>query len=341
MFLVEKSQLTSHFKSKFTKKPPSTTTKFYQQQAASRSLYDEKIISHLKTLTPLPTSSFTLQWISNAVNFLTKVHTDSVTHISSLKSVQSDYYHVLYMDYSLKVLDLCNLMTSAVQKLTERRMLMKLSLRLIDSSSSGEAPASEKVKKAKDVLMRSVGVDLAPEVEKAKRAKDLIGELIELISSGEIPAPEKVEKDHQSKTLIGKSEPLIRKDLIGRTLYGLGVLTVFVSNVLVSVLYGRLDIDIDTIDEIRVPAEFGWADSVNDMFDQINSKKGLLKEVKDVSDVIGDGSEERLINGGEELKKVVGKFSDGVDELTNGVNGLFRCVMNTRNGVLDGVRKCV
>ena len=58
---------------------------------------------------------------------------------------------------------------------------------------------------------------------------------------------------------------------------------------------------------------------VRDLIDDVEGRVKLVEEVKDM-----------------EMK--VKRFSDGVDALNNGVNGLFRTVLKTRNGRLDG--KC-
>ncbi|KAI3817048.1 hypothetical protein L1987_10835 [Smallanthus sonchifolius] len=333
MFLVEKTHLTSPFK--LIAKKPSPIPKGYQ--LAARSL-DEKIIFHLKTLIPPANSSIiSLSWMSKAVSFLLTVHVEAQEQISNLRS-ESEYYQDLYMNYSQKVLDLSNLISSAVQQLVERRLLLILSLRLLNSS--GHIPSPEKLKKAKDALIRSVNKTQEISKKKAQRAKDLLEELTFAVNS--LP--------------IGKMSSA--RDLIRRTLHSLGALTVFVAGVLVSVLYGQSDLV-----EVRVPAEFLWADSVNGFQKQISDlikpkqASNWLLEVEDtknralvVCDVLdevavgghgdgGDKHEVRLEDGVKELGKAVAKFSDGVDELTNGVNGLFSKVLKTRNGVLDGVRK--
>lgn len=337
MFLVDKTHLTSHFKSIRNKpKPnPKPQPQIYQQSAQS---FDDKVISHLKTLDLASDSSnITLDWMTKAVTFLSLIHDESVEQILNIRSDSSEFdcYHALYMDYSQKVLDLCNLVSSGAQKLTERRLLLNLSLRLLNfDKNSGQIPSPEKLKKAKDVLTRSVHHNQQISNEKAQRAKDLLKELTLIIN----------------KLPIGKITNVT--DLIRRNLHALGVLTLFVTNVLVTVLYGDSDLV-----ENRVPNEFRWADSVElvrkRVFDVIKMKQEKMLDVEDtvnraisvcdvIDEVVVDGDEcrVRLFEGVEELRTVVVRFSGGVDELTNGVNGLFNGVMKRRNGVLDGVRKC-
>ncbi|KAI3730419.1 hypothetical protein L1987_61589 [Smallanthus sonchifolius] len=328
MFLVDKTHLTSPFK--LIAKKPSPIPKGYQVAARS---FDEKVNFHLKTLIPPSDSSIiSLNWMSKAVSFLSTVHFDAQEQISNLRS-ESEYYQDLYMNYSQKVLDLSNLISSAVQQLVERRLLLNLSIRLLNSS--GQIPSTEKLKKAKDALIRSVNKTQEISKEKAQRAKDLLEELTFAVNS--LP--------------IGKTSSA--RDLIRRTLHGLGALTVFVAGVLVSALYRQSDLV-----EVRVPTEFLWADSVNGVQKQISDlikpkqASNWLLEVEDtanralaVCDVLdevvvgGDKHGVRLEESVKELGKAVAKFSDGVDVLTNGVNGLFSRVLKTRNGVLDGVRK--
>ncbi|KAK9073541.1 hypothetical protein SSX86_007865 [Deinandra increscens subsp. villosa] len=170
MFLVEKPNLSSHFRS--TAKKPSHVPKTYQLAAR---LFDEKVILHLKTLDLTTNSSnISLSWLSAAVSMLSAVHTESEDQISNLKS-EADDYQALYMDYSMKVLDLCNLISSAVHRLTDRRLLMNFSLRLLNFADT--VPSREKLSKAKDALARSVNDAQEPAKEKGLRAKELMEEL--------------------------------------------------------------------------------------------------------------------------------------------------------------------
>ncbi|KAI3796347.1 hypothetical protein L1987_39015 [Smallanthus sonchifolius] len=325
MFLVQKANLSSPFGS--TTKKSSHVPKSYQLAAR---LFDEKVILHLKTLDLTEnSSSISLSWLSAAVSFLSAVHTEAEDQISNLKS-EADDFQALYMDYSMKVLDLCNLISSAVHRLTDRRLLMNFSLRLLNFTD--QMPSNEKLNKAKDALARSVNDTQEPAEEKGLRAKALIEELAVLL--GKLP---------RGKTNGGR-------DLIRRTFYGLGLLTLLVGGVLVTVMFGET-----SAVKLRVPAEFLWSDSVNGVhsriFDLIKPKYNALLEIDNVSrqavvvrdmleTVVSDGGDNadvrvRLEAGVKEMASSAKKFSDGIDGLTNGVNGLFRSVLKTRNGRLD------
>lgn len=322
MFIVEKANISSHFRS-IKKKPPHVPQNY---QLLVRS-FDEKVILHLKTLDLHTISSnISLSWLSAAVSFLSTVHSEAEDQISNLKS-DADDYQVLYMEYSLKVLDLCNLLSSAVQQLTDRRLLLNYSLRLLNFSD--QTPSAEKLNKAKDSLTKSLNNNTQDSAkEKSIRATALIEELTVLL--GRLPP---------SKSNTGR-------DLIRRTFFALGVLTVFIGSVLVTFLYGESDVA-----KLRVPVEFLWADSVNNLqtriFDLIKPKQNSLLEINNIAiqavvvlDLlhvfVSDGGDKvHLEDGVKELGTAAKKFSDGVDTLTSVVNGLFRTVMNTRNGRLD------
>ncbi|KAK1425424.1 hypothetical protein QVD17_20776 [Tagetes erecta] len=330
MFLVQKPNLSSHFRST-TNKPPHIP-KTYQ-------LFHQNLIFHLKTLDlTKTTSTISLSWLSTALSFLSTLHTEaeaqmihiSKAQISNLKTDVDDYQS-LYMDYSLKVLDLCNLISTAVNQLTERRLLMNFALRLLNFTD--QFPVHEKLNKAKDALTRSVndtqGSGSATAKERGLRAKLLIEELTDLI--GKLPRG--------------------GRDIVRRTFYALGAMTVFVGSVLVGVLFGEMDV----VKPQTIPAEFVWSDSFtgvqSQILDLINSKRNAVLEIDDVSSkaivicdllqgvVSGSGDDAAvrvcLVAGVKELVTSVKKYSDGVDELTNGANGLFRSVLKTRNGRLD------
>ncbi|GJY51351.1 hypothetical protein Tco_0442198 [Tanacetum coccineum] len=91
------------------------------------------------------------------------------------------------------------------------------------------------------------------------------------------------------------------RDLVARAFHALGLLTVVIGNVLVSVLFGD--------DSERV--------------------KGRSSSAEFCPDRV------KLVEGVKEMEMKVKRFSDGVDALNNGVNGLFRTVLKTRNGRLD------
>ncbi|GJY65020.1 hypothetical protein Tco_0466480 [Tanacetum coccineum] len=77
-----------------------------------------------------------------------------IFEISNVKETDDEMLG-LYMEYSLKVLDLCNLMMSSLQNLTEKRMLVNFGVKLLMNFNC-QVVQVDKMNKAKDVFGRAV-----------------------------------------------------------------------------------------------------------------------------------------------------------------------------------------
>lgn len=132
-----------------------------------------------------------------------------------------------------------------------------------------------------------------------------------------------------------------------RTIYTVGLVTVFVTGVAVSALYG-----LPGIPKVRVPAEFVFADLLNNLqtavidggerrlvlteVDGVCKSAVVLREVIDGGVTVEKG--ERLKSAVKEMKTATDVLSCGLDGLADGVNEMFRNVLSTRNGVLENYR---
>lgn len=148
--------------------------------------------------------------------------------------------------------------------------------------------------------------------------------------------------------------------LVRRTVYAVGLVTVFVAGAVVSALSGSPEMV-----AVRVPAEFPWAESLNELETEVSGElkrrfggvelKGLLllEEVDDVAarvreacEVMDNGAaeedkekkKERLNDVVKELERAMGSFSDGLEGLSKGVNEMFHGVLCNRNHMLGNVR---
>lgn len=132
-----------------------------------------------------------------------------------------------------------------------------------------------------------------------------------------------------------------------RIIYAVGLITVFVAGVALSSLYG-----LPELAKIRVPSEFSWSDSVNELQTAIFDTEGrvVLTEIDDVAaravylrelidgGVTGVGERERLEIAVKDMGNLTEKMGEGLDRLDNGVNKMFGVVLGARNGVLDNYR---
>ncbi|KAM7463305.1 hypothetical protein LguiA_031426 [Lonicera macranthoides] len=325
MFLTQKSHFPSFSPFRRVSKP----NNFY---LISRS-FDENLLHRLKTLcsTTNP-SSINLSWLSLAVDFLSSTHSDAQTLISGLKSsfASSDDSLASYLDYSVKLLDICNSISSQIEKLRQRRLLINFVLHLLKFTADGDIPVPENLRQARESIS---------DWEKGTSFQILDpGALIRDLASGLESAP-RVKKSSVEK-------------VIRRTIYAVGLLTVFVAGVAVSALHG-----LAPISKVRVPAEFLWSDSFNDLQSAIfkdmerrflvSHGKGSFAELDDVAARVSgvrdaiDGvevKEEELEHAVKELETVTERFSEGLDRLYNGVNEMFDKVFSTRNDVLENFR---
>lgn len=339
MFLTEVSNLSSFSPFRAGAKKRSVPDNF---DLLSRS-FDENVLRRLHSLS---TPSISLSWLSLAVDFLSSTHAEAQTLISNLRSSgsgSSDDPLALYMDHSVKLLDICNSISSEIEKLRQRRLLINLVLHLLDfPAEGGQMPVSEKLRKARDSLANWENKSGGSVIRRGFQVVDpevLIGDLVTALGS----AP---------RGKISSAGKLIR-----RTFYAVGLATVFVAGVLASCVYGLINIG-----EVRAPAEFLWADKFNDLqssiFDETKKRRrsseggerkerGWLAEMDDVAarvvgvrdvvdDVVsGDSNDKvRLESAVKELETATAELSKGLESLANGVNGLFNTVLSTRNSVM-------
>lgn len=301
--------------------------------------FDENLLRRLKTLRPgsdIP--SISLDWLSRAVDFLSSTQVEAQALITDLKLCGVDDSLSWYLDYSVKLLDVCNSITSEIERLRQRRLLINFILHLLEFPEDGGLPASEKLQRARSSL--TDWDDCTGGV--AKRVfQNNIENLIRDLAVGLGKAPN------------GKISTAVK--LVRRTIYAVGSVMVFVAGVVQAALYGSVEVV-----QIRVPPEYMWAEAFNDLESAIcgelkrvgGQRKQFFDELDDMGTrVTGvcnaiDGLEgedkgekaKTMRNAVKELETATEAFSEGLDRLSNGVNNLFHTILCTRNGMLENFR---
>ncbi|XP_074383121.1 UPF0496 protein 4-like isoform X2 [Apium graveolens] len=203
-------------------------------------------------------------------------------------------------------------------------------------SDETEVPAREQLKKASDSIAEWSNSPRDVPKRRSFENRDpeaLIHDLAAAIS--------KISPPRGKSTSVAKA--------VLRTIYAVGLVTVFVARVAVSALRGGSEVV-----NVRVPSEFLWADSVNDLESLIfrGGRKVVLTELDDVETrtrgvgdlivAVNSGDVESkmlpLRNAVKGLETSTNVFSEGLDRLGNGVSEMFRNVMSTRNVVLENFR---
>lgn len=290
--------------------------------------FDDALVRRLKTLNP---PSVTLSWLSLAVDLLTAIHAEVRSLISNLKPSASDVSLAGFLDDSVKLLDVSNSISSEIERLRQRRLLINFVVHLLDFS--GEGPAPEKLRKARD----SVANWWNPyQGLRRRRSEADVDVLIHDLARGLRNPP---------RGKISSVEGLVRHEL-----YAIGAMTVFFAGAVVSALYGLPDVA-----TIQIPAEFSWSESFAELQRTVSGKmkqskigelNGVERGVRTVCDAL-DGAaggdqekdkKERLKDVVKDLATAAKAFSEGLDGLDNGVNGMFHTVLGARSVMLDGYR---
>lgn len=318
------------------KKNPSSSPSSKTLSLRARS-FDENLLRRLKALKSASDPPYaTFSWLSKAIDLLSSTHADAETLISDLTASEKSL--ASYLDDSVKILDVCNSISSEIERLRQGRLLLNFALHLLDLSA-GSPPAPEKLRRARESLSEWAGS--SPVASNRRLTLEKSAALIKDLASkfgnsprGKISSVEKV---------------------LERTIYAVGAVTVFVAGVVVATLSGSADLV-----AIPVSVEFLWSDAFVDLQSAVlgsikkrfSGEKGRLAvereaveaSVRALVDVIGDdmagveGKTERLTDAVKELGKVTEEFSDGLETLLNGVNGFFRAVLCTRNTLLKSFR---
>lgn len=290
--------------------------------------FDESLLRRLKTLTNSSSSSppsvaINLSWLSSALDFLSYTHNEAINLLSSLKLDNSlDFY----LDNSVRLLDLCNSISSEIERFRHRRLVLSFALHVLNNGSEDQ----EKLTRARVSLSDWVNNYEGPIFDSNNNLENLARDLA--LRLKEVP-----------RGKISADERLVR-----RTIFAVGLVTVFVAGVVVTALRGSTGLVV----AVRAPPEFLWADSFNFLNTMISNrpdkKRYLLNEldemearVKEVSGVMVDGSgenEERSSSAVKELEMVTERLGGGLDRLGNGVNEVFNSVLSTRKGMLEKMR---
>ncbi|KAL6189707.1 hypothetical protein ACLB2K_036110 [Fragaria x ananassa] len=286
--------------------------------------FDDALLRRLNTLSA---PSISLCWLSKAVEFLTVAHAEARRLISSLEVTVLDDALACYLDDSVKLLDICNSVSAEIERLRQRRIVLALAVHLLGDG---------KVRRAREALTEGEA-RRASGFGKANNAEVLVKDLALALRS----APPR-----------GKISKVAR--VVRRTVYAVGLVTVFFAGALVSAMEGTPE----TV-TVRAPAEFSWAESLNELATAVSGElkrrfgkeertKGLLlEEVDDVATRVGEACEiaeedterkERLNDVVKEVERAMGSFSDGLEGLSKGMNVMFHGVLSNRNFMLDHVR---
>jgi len=231
--------------------------------------FEQTLTERLRKLKPTNTSDdLSLSWMRLAMTSLSEMHNNINTLTTALQFPVSDWdekWMDMYLDDSVKLLDICNALTSELSRLEQSQLLLKYASHILDST--GASPSSEE-------LMR-VHSSLHDWMEKI-HSRSL---KLENCSS--------ILQELTTTLHLVKAKNSARGKVLMRALYSVKVVSIFVCSVFTAALSGCAN----PLTDLHVSGEFLWAEAFNDLRTTVNGemrnifssgKSGVLKELEAV-----------------------------------------------------------
>jgi hypothetical protein len=231
--------------------------------------FEDGLASSLRKLKLEDTSEMlTLSWMKLAVDSLSDLHTKITTLITELELPVSDWderWVDIYLNSSVKLLDICIALSSELARLDQGQLLVRYVLYVLDSGSA--VPSQEQLKRAETSLKEW----MERASMRSPRLEDCSALLQELAGNLSLM---KVKHSAKGKVLM-------------RALYGIEAVTVFICSVLVSLLSGSTK----PLMKLDVPEKFGWSKAFSDLYSAVSgevrrqsSRRGVVA-VKELDEV--------------------------------------------------------
>ncbi|XP_057533608.1 protein BPS1, chloroplastic-like [Amaranthus tricolor] len=291
--------------------------------------FEETLAGRLRKLVPkCKDDVFSVSWMLLAVQLLSETHNDIKSLITELGLPVVDWddkWIDVYLDNSVKLLDICIALSSELSRLSQGQLLLHCVLRNLEQSGSSKAKSSI------DSWRQHIG-------SKNPRIDNCFAIIDKLTESLELP---KVKNSAKGKTLM-------------RAMYGVRVQTLFVCSAFMSAFTGS---DKKLID-LHVTGTHLWGEAFNDLqrcvFGEIRNlvlsdRNVLVKELEAVStsvsevySVFQEGVEptksESVQKSVVELRRNMDELSSGLDLLAKEVDGFFHIVLSGRDALLGNLR---
>ncbi|CAI8613197.1 unnamed protein product [Vicia faba] len=308
-------------------------TKLSPKLVAVLGAFEETLEERLKKLIPKSKDEVvSLSWMTSAMQALCDSHNDIKTLMTDLKLPVTDWdekWIDVYLDISLKLLDICNAFSSELSRLNQGQLLLRCTLHHIGSSSPDHL---FRACSSLDGWRQHIS-SKNPRIEKCGSILDN-----NLVESSDIP---KVKKSPEGTVLM-------------QAIYGVKALTVFVCSVFVTAFSGStknlMDMDVADVyswapafkglqnlvnEEIRIRFSSGKFTVFNELEAIDLSVRELYPIVQGVVHTIEKESHAKTV---ERLGSVTENFSQGLDLLAKEVDGFFQVLLSGRDALLANLR---
>ncbi|XP_008803766.1 protein BPS1, chloroplastic-like [Phoenix dactylifera] len=280
--------------------------------------FDQALIARLHSLLPIPnfSSSIPLSWLCRAVDFLALTLSDAAALISDPSLSGSDRAALAaHLDSGIALLDACNAVAAHIDRLLRRRLLLRFALHLLSSPDS--------LRRARDVI-----AEWDRDRRPPRAIHDSAGMLVRSLAPGDPPR--------------GKISA------VHRAIYAVEAVSSLVAGAVIAVLGGG---EKEDLSGISVSGDFPWAEAFNKVAEAVSSElgEGLPGEVEAAEASVRrlaaviDGEDtgdktETLRSAVKDAEKAAEEMKDGLDRLSNAVNGLFCAALRTRDAALQSFR---
>lgn len=269
----------------------------------------------------------TLSWAVSAMELLCQTHTDIKTLITALESIVCDWddkWVNLYLENSVKLLDICIAFSSEFSRLNRGNLLLRCALRYLEDSSSTQytKACSSLVSWKQHMSSKN------PRLYNSFCILDSLTKSLNLL---------KIKNSAKGKVLM-------------RAMYGVKVFTLFVCRIIAAAFSGS----VNQLVNIQVPGTCLWAKAFSDVQSYVNGEIRILSlngsvtvlkeleavdiSVKKIYPMLQNGEkafgDEVFVNSKSDLRDKVVKLSKGLDLLAKRVDGFFQIVLSGRDALL-------
>jgi Protein BYPASS1-related len=322
--------------------------------ASLQDSFEKTIALILQKLKPKDASEIsTLAWMKQAVDSLAEVHSEIANLITEAEFPVSDWeekWMDIYLDNSVKLLDICLALSAELARLDQGQLLLRYAVHVVDSLEK-DSMSVEKLERAHKSVQDWVE-KLGSKSPKLDRCSSILNALAGSLFTG------KVRDSAKGRVVLG-------------ALYGVKVITILIGGALISVLLGSSA----PLVELQVSDNFSWYDAFIDLKNMIyknvhlsglEGKASAVQELKDVEGSVRnlsllmrhkEGCMEVGSHGVEngtrkeedsrrfrecisDVKESAERLRVGLDLLSKQVEDFFQVVLAGRNDLLCNLRVC-
>lgn len=295
--------------------------------------FEETLAGRLRKLKPANREDILcFSWMRSAMETLCGIHADIKILITALELPVCDWddkWIDVYLDNSVKLLDICIAFSSEISRLKQGHLFLQCGLHNLGSACSNQLV---RARSSLDGWRYHVG-SKNPKLDNCFSIMDSLAQTLDL--------PKIKNSSSKGKVLM-------------RAMYGVKVVTLSVCSIFAAGLSGSTK----KLMDLQVPETYLWSEAFADIQNfvnteirntYINGKVTVLKEVEAVETrvkklypIVQDGVDpveaKELQNCTADLEKSTGKLAQGLDLLAKEVDGFFQVVLTGRDALLCNLR---